>query len=112
MADVLNPFFAGIIRGVEDLLWQQGRSLVVCSTDEQPEKEAYYLPNHGEFHMLVHNAELAEKECGIPRENIFVCDAGDVVEFDHEGARKIGRVPVGGIMYDDSGCLLYTSRCV
>jgi ribonuclease J len=39
----------------------------------------YYLPYHGEFHMLVHNAELAEKECGIPRENIFVCDAGDVV---------------------------------
>lgn len=43
VADVLNPFFAGIIRGVEDLLWQQGRSLVVCSTDEQPDKEAYYL---------------------------------------------------------------------
>ncbi|AGL62339.1 Beta-lactamase domain protein [Candidatus Saccharimonas aalborgensis] len=63
----------------------------------------YYIPNHGEFHMLVHNAHLAEKECGIPRENIFVCDAGDVVEFDHEGARKIGRVPVGGVMYDDAG---------
>jgi len=53
--------------------------------------------------MLVHNAELAEKECGIPRDNIFVCDAGDVLEFDHEGARKIGRVHVGGIMYDDAG---------
>jgi ribonuclease J len=66
----------------------------------------YYLPYHGEFHMLVHNAELAEKECGIPRENIFVCDAGDVVEFDHDGARKIGRVPVGGIMYDDSGAIV------
>jgi len=63
----------------------------------------YYIPYHGEFHMLVHNAELAEKECGIPRDNIFVCDAGDVLEFDHEGARKIGRVHVGGIMYDDAG---------
>jgi ribonuclease J len=66
----------------------------------------YYLPYHGEFHMLVHNAKLAEKECGIPRENIFVCDAGDVVEFDHDGARKIGRIPVGGIMYDDSGAIV------
>ena len=66
----------------------------------------YYLPYHGEFHMLVHNAELAEKECGIPRENIFVCDAGDVVEFDHEGARKIGRIQVGGVMYDDSGAVV------
>ncbi len=66
----------------------------------------YYLPNHGEFHMLVHNARLAEKECGIPRQNIFVCDPGDVVEFDHEGARKIGRVPSGGVMYDDSGAIV------
>ncbi len=66
----------------------------------------YYLPNHGEFHMLVHNARLAEKECGIPRENIFVCDSGDIVEFDHDGARKIGRVPSGGTMYDDSGAVV------
>lgn len=64
----------------------------------------YYLPIHGEFHMLVHNANLAEKECAIPRDNIFVCDSGDVVEFYHDGsAKKTGRVPVGGVMYDDSG---------
>lgn len=64
----------------------------------------YYLPIHGEFHMLVHNSELAEKSAGIRRENIFVCDSGDVVEFYHDGsAKKTGRVPVGGIMYDDSG---------
>lgn len=63
----------------------------------------YYLPIHGEFHMLVHNAELAEKEGGIKRDNIFVCDAGDVVEITTQGAKKAGRVPVGGIMYDDSG---------
>jgi len=66
----------------------------------------YYLPIHGEFHMLHHNAELAEKECGIPRDNIFVCDSGDVIEIDSEGARKSGRIPVGGIMYDDSGAIV------
>lgn len=64
----------------------------------------YYMPNHGEFHMLVHNAELAERSCGIPKNNIFVCDSGDVVEFYHDGsAKKTGRIPVGGVMYDDSG---------
>ncbi|MFZ1250342.1 MAG: ribonuclease J [Candidatus Microsaccharimonas sp.] len=63
----------------------------------------YYLPIHGEFHMLVHNARLAEKEAGIPRNNIFVCDSGDVVEITPDGAKKAGRVPVGGVMYDDSG---------
>jgi ribonuclease J len=64
----------------------------------------YYLPIHGEFHMLVHNAELAEKECAIPRKNIFVCDSGDVVEIDqNKFAKKTGRIQVGGVMYDDSG---------
>jgi len=66
----------------------------------------YYLPIHGEFHMLVHNAELAEQEAGIPRANIFVCDSGDVVEITSEGAKKAGRIPVGGIMYDDSGTIV------
>ena len=66
----------------------------------------YYLPIHGEFHMLVHNAELAEKECAIPRDNIFVCDSGDVIEITPNGAKKSGRIPVGGIMYDDSGAIV------
>lgn len=66
----------------------------------------YYMPIHGEFHMLVHNAGIAEKEAGIKRENIFVCDSGDVIEITHEGARKAGRVPVGGVMYDDSGAIV------
>ncbi len=66
----------------------------------------YYLPIHGEFHMLVHSARLAEKESTIPRENIFVCDSGDIIEITSETARKAGRVPVGGIMYDDSGAIV------
>ncbi len=66
----------------------------------------YYMPIHGEFHMLVHNAELAEKECGIPRSNIFVCDSGDVLEITPDTARKNGRVHVGGVMYDDSGAVV------
>lgn len=63
----------------------------------------FYLPIHGEFHMLVHNAELAQKEAAIPRDNIFVCDSGDVIEISQGAAKKAGRVPVGGVMYDDSG---------
>lgn len=66
----------------------------------------YYMPIHGEFHMLVHNAEMAEKEAAIPRDHIFVCDSGDVIEFTPEGAHKAGRIPVGGIMYDDTGSVV------
>ena len=67
----------------------------------------YYMPIHGEFHMLVHNARLAEKECGIPRKNIFVCDAGDIIEIDVERqAKKAGRIQAGGVMYDDTGAVV------
>jgi len=67
----------------------------------------FYLPIHGEFHMLAHNADLAHDACGIPRNNIFVSDSGDVVELYHDGsAKKTGRVPVGGVMYDDSGAIV------
>ncbi len=63
----------------------------------------FYMPIHGEFHMLVHNARLAEKDGGVKKDNIFVCDSGDVVEISQGQAKKAGRVPVGGVMYDDSG---------
>lgn len=66
----------------------------------------YYMPIHGEFHMLVHNAELAEKDGGVKHDNIFVCDSGDVIEITEQGARKAGRIPVGGVMYDDSGTIV------
>jgi ribonuclease J len=66
----------------------------------------YYMPIHGEFHMLVHNAGIAEKEAGIKRDNIFVCDSGDILEITTEGVKKNGRFPVGGIMYDDNGAVV------
>jgi ribonuclease J len=67
----------------------------------------FYFPNHGDFTFLEHNARIAEKECGIPRDNIFVCDAGDVVEFYKDGTAKRGaRIHVGSVMYDDAGAIV------
>jgi len=63
----------------------------------------YYMPIHGEFHMLVHNAEIAEFKAGVKHDNIFVCDSGDIIEITNDGAKKAGRIQVGGIMYDDNG---------
>jgi len=66
-------------------------------------KPKYYMPIHGEFHMLVHNAELAHREMRIPKDNIFVMDNGDTLELTAGQAAKTGRVKVGSIMYDNSG---------
>ena len=62
-----------------------------------------YMPYHGEFYMLEHNAEMAENVIGIPRERILVSDDGDVVELTQEKKiRKAGRIPVGNKLYDDA----------
>ena len=62
-----------------------------------------YLPYHGEFYMLEHNAEMAENVAGIPRENIIVSDDGDIVELlPDQSIRKNGRINVGNRLYDDA----------
>ncbi len=43
VADITNPFFSGLVRGVERQLSLQGYNLIVCNTDEDPEQEARYL---------------------------------------------------------------------
>ncbi|MGO4690337.1 LacI family DNA-binding transcriptional regulator [Glaciibacter sp. 2TAF33] len=41
--DVTNPFFTDLVRGIEDLVRENGYLLVLCNTDETAEKEAAYL---------------------------------------------------------------------
>jgi LacI family transcriptional regulator, fructose operon transcriptional repressor len=43
VSDIRNPFFTSISRAVEDTAYEQGFSLFLCNTDEDPEKESIYL---------------------------------------------------------------------
>jgi LacI family fructose operon transcriptional repressor len=43
VSDISNPFFTAISRAVEDTSYEQGFSVLLCNTDENPEKEAIYL---------------------------------------------------------------------
>ena len=62
-----------------------------------------YMPYHGEFYMLEHNAEMAENVVGIPRERILISDDGDVTELTKDKKiRKCGRIHVGNKLYDDA----------
>ena len=62
-----------------------------------------YLPYHGEFYMLEHNAEMAENVIGLDRSRILVADDGDVVELTPERTiRKAGRIHAGNKLYDDA----------
>ncbi len=43
VSDITNPFFATLVRGAEDAALEVGYSLVVCNSDEDPEKEEMYI---------------------------------------------------------------------
>ncbi len=62
-----------------------------------------YVPYHGEFYMLEHNAEMAENVIGIDKDRILVTDDGDVIELmPDQTIRKNGRIPVGNKLFDDA----------
>ncbi len=43
VSDIRNPYFTSISRAVEDTAYEQGFSIFLCNTDEDPDKEAIYL---------------------------------------------------------------------
>ncbi|WP_051309036.1 LacI family DNA-binding transcriptional regulator [Desulfogranum japonicum] len=43
VADIQNPFFASVCRAVEDVSQAHNYSIILCNTDENPEKEQMYL---------------------------------------------------------------------
>ena len=62
-----------------------------------------YMPYHGEFYMMQHNAEMAENVIGIPKDRIIISDDGDIVELTKDKKiKKTGRVHVGNKLYDDA----------
>lgn len=66
----------------------------------------YFMPVHGEYRHLVHHGRLAER-VGVPKENIFLMEDGDVLEFERQedavtGALA-GRVTAGRIFIDGKG---------
>jgi LacI family transcriptional regulator len=43
IADLGNPFFTSMVRGIEDVAQQAGYSVVLCNSDENPAKEETYV---------------------------------------------------------------------
>ncbi|MFY9135520.1 MAG: LacI family DNA-binding transcriptional regulator [Bacillota bacterium] len=43
VSDITNPFFTNIVRAIEDEVLKQGYNIILCDTDEKPEREQVYL---------------------------------------------------------------------
>ncbi len=62
----------------------------------------YFIPVQGEYRMMVLHGRLGQ-EVGIPAENIFVIENGQVIEFAEEGAWLAERISSGHVMVDGLG---------
>lgn len=54
VADIANPFFGTILRGIESVVAPHGYPVMVCNTDESAERERFYI-----------KAMLAERVAGV-----------------------------------------------
>ena len=62
----------------------------------------YFMPVHGEYKHLNQHALLINS-LGMPVENTFVMDIGNVLELDGKGAKITGTVPSGKVFIDGLG---------
>lgn len=64
-------------------------------------KPEYFAPYHGEYRMLKEHCDLAIS-CGVPKENTFILENGDVLSISKKDIRKSGKVTAGDVYVDGS----------
>ena len=114
VGDIVDPYFAEIVRGVEDVARRAGYMVVVCNTDRDPATERRYLAAlrdyradailflGGDFNDPAGRREL-EQELALARRNgtVALALAGDraglpTVDVDHRaGARQMTEYLIG-----------------
>ncbi len=78
-------------------------------------KPKYFIPIQGEYRMMALHAQLGE-EMGISKENIFVIENGQIMEFDQDGKVAVGdevqagHVFVDGLSVGDVGNVVLRDR--
>ena len=59
----------------------------------------FYVPIHGEYRHLVANSKLGVI-MGVDRQNVLLCEDGDVLELSDQGLVPAGRIPAGYLYVD------------
>ncbi|MEH7459250.1 ribonuclease J [Bacillus pseudomycoides] len=65
-------------------------------------KPKYFMPIHGEYRMQRMHMNLAN-DCGIPEENCFIMDNGDILALRSDEASVAGKIPSGSVYIDGNG---------
>jgi len=62
-------------------------------------KPRYFVPVHGEYrHLWMHS--MIARSMGLPAENVFTLEDGDILELDAKGARVAGRTSADWVYVD------------
>lgn len=116
ISDVENPFFTAIARGVEDVAHEAGYSLVLCNSDDAPDKEREYVDvalqervagvllsptgSPGTAELLArHSTPVVAVDRPLPDR------ASDTVLVDNRLAAKHATLHLAGQGYSRIGCL-------
>ncbi|MBC1229398.1 ribonuclease J1 [Listeria booriae] len=65
-------------------------------------KPKYFMPIHGEFRMQKLHAQSAYN-CGVPLENSFIMENGDVLALTADSAHVAGKIQAASVYIDGSG---------
>ena len=49
--DITNPFFPGVVRGVEDVAYKRSFRVILCNADNDPSKEESYVRELRSYHI-------------------------------------------------------------
>jgi LacI family transcriptional regulator len=79
ITDIGNPFFSDIVKGVEDIAFRKKHILMICNTNESPDKELFFL-----------NSMLSEKVSGV----IIVPTSGNAQYFERLDQAELPMVMV------------------
>jgi len=100
--DITNPFFPAVVRGAEDVAYQNSYQLVLCNTDNDPVKERAYLHELRSYRlsgliMIPSVNSQADPQSDLPRGCPVVCMdrwstnwTGDTVTVDNAAGARAG----------------------
>ena len=72
--DITNPFFSSIIKGAEDAALERGYNLILCNSEDDPQREATYLRVLRERQvdgLLIASSQMADDTIAELREEAF-----------------------------------------
>lgn len=93
-----------------DVVYEKSEGIHVSGHASQEElklmqnlvRPKFFIPVHGEYRHLIKHAKLAN-EVGVPKENIFVVENGDVIELNSHEGKVNGKVTAGRVLVDGLG---------